>query len=228
MRMVNNGRIEVTVMKQQQREWNIFGHELTTTEMSIYLLMGVALLSGIAGIWLGLITMVPVGLALVAVCILVWKTKMTHKGIRIALLFLEAFIGLSALSGGIGLVQGVEFGWAVPLAWLAGTPFSDYTIPGLVLVIVVGGSALLAAATLFIDREWAVLISVLAGVLMVGYEVVEIISIDSNVGSDLPIALGAQLLYIVLGLLIFGLAGSLWMREYRSQRLHLRHASHAQ
>ncbi len=36
---------------------------------------------------------------------------------------------------------------------MAGTPFSDYTIPGLVLVIVVGGSALLAAATVFIHDE---------------------------------------------------------------------------
>jgi hypothetical protein len=94
-------------------------------------------------------------------------------------------------------------------------------------VIVVGGSALLAAATVFIHREWAVLVSVLAGLLMAGFEVVEVVSIDSKVGNALPTALVLQLFYVVLGLAIFGLAGYLWMGEYRSQRFHLRHASHA-
>jgi hypothetical protein len=39
--------------------------------------------------------------------------------------------------------------------------------------------------------------------------------------------LGAQLLYFALGLMVFGLAGSLWMKEYRSRHFHLTHASHA-
>jgi hypothetical protein len=218
---------EETFMNQQQREWKIFGHVTTTSELSISILMFVALLSGVAGIWVGLIANVPVALALVVVGILVWRTTMTHKVIRIALLVLEAFIGLSALGGGIGLVQGVEFGQVVPVAWLAGTPFNDYTIPGLVLVIVVGGTALLAAATVFIHREWAVLVSVLAGLLMVGFEVVEVVTIESKVGNALPMVLGAQLVWFVAGLAVFGLAGFLWMRDYRSQHFHLRHASHA-
>ena len=149
---------------------------------------------------------------------------MKHSVIRITLVVIEGFIGLSAILGGIGLLRGA---YSLPVAWLAGTPFSDYTIPGLVLVIVVGGSALLAAATVFIHREWAVLVSVLAGLLMVGYLVVEVVSLDSKVGNALPTALGLQLFYFVLGLAVFGLAGSLWMREYRSQHFHLRHVSHA-
>lgn len=92
---------------------------------------------------------------------------MKHTLVRIALVVVEALVALSAIAGGLWLVAGRS---GLPLAWLAGTPFSDYTIPGLVLVIVVGGSALLAAATVFIHREWAVLISVLAGLLMAGYE----------------------------------------------------------
>ena len=143
-------------MNQQQREWNIFGHVFTTSELGIFILMCVALLCGIAGIWIDWITNVPLALALIGVGIFVWKTPMKHKVIRIALLVLETFIWTSALAGGIGVVQGVAFGQALPLAWLAGTPFSDFTIPGLMLVIVVGGTALLAAATVFIQREWAV------------------------------------------------------------------------
>jgi hypothetical protein len=175
-----------------------------------------------------------IGLAVIALAEYLWTTEfrgqqlptMEHKVIRIALVVIEAFIGLSAIGGGIALLRG-DFMHEVPVAWLAGTPFSDYTIPGLVLVIVVGGSALLAAATVFIHREWAVLVSVLAGLLMAGYEVVEAVSLDSKVGNVLPSVLELQLLYFVLGLAIFGLAGSLWMREYRSQHFHLRHASHA-
>ncbi len=214
-------------MNQQQREWNIFGHVFTTSELGIFILMCVAFLCGIAGIWVDWITNVPLALALVGVGILVWKTPMKHKVIRIALLVLETFIWTSALAGGIGVVQGVAFGQALPLARLAGTPFSDFTIPGLVLVIVVGGTALFAAATVFIQREWAVLVSVLAGLLMAGYEVVEVVTISSKVGNGLPIVLGVQLIWFVPGLAIFGLAGYLWMKEYRNQHFHVGHASHA-
>jgi hypothetical protein len=213
-------------MNQQQREWNIFGHVLTTSDLSIYILMFVALLSGVASIWVGMIATILAAIAVLVVSILVVRTTMKHKVIRIALFVLEAFIGLSAIQGGILLLTGA-FDQYVPVAWLAGTPFSDYTIPGLVLVIVVGGSALLAAATVFIHREWTVLVSVLAGLLMVGYEVVEAVSLDSKVGNVLPTVVGMQLLWLVPGLAVFGLAGYLWMREYRSQHYHIKHASHA-
>jgi hypothetical protein len=215
---------EETIMKQQQREWNLFGHVLTTSKLGIYLLMVVALLSGIAGIWVGLISNVPLVLALVGAGILVWRSTMTHKGIRIALLVLEVFIASGAIAGGIPLMQGMAFGQRLPLALLAGTPFSDYTIPALILMIVVGGTALLAAATLFIDREWAVLVSVLAGLLMAGYEMVEAVGLDSKAGPFLPFALGIQLIWFVAGLAVFVLAGLVWMRDYRRQHFHLRHA----
>jgi hypothetical protein len=208
-------------MNQQQREWNIFGHVLTSSDFIIYILMFVALLSGVAGIWLGPIVNVLLLASIAAIAVLVWRTTQKNKVIRIALFVIEAVIGLSAIQGGIALLRG-DFMHELPVAWLAGTPFNDYTIPGLVLVIVVGGSALLAAATVFIDREWAVLVSVLAGLLMAGYEVVEVVSLDSKVGNALPIVLELQLLFFVLGLAVFGLAEFLWMREYRSQHFHLR------
>ncbi len=213
-------------MKQQQREWKIFGHTLTTSELGISTLMLVALLSGVAGIWLGPITNILVLASIAAIAVLVWRTPLKHKVIRIALFAIEAVIGLSAIQGGIALLRG-DFMNVLPVDWLAGTPFSDYTIPGLLLVIVIGGSGLLAAATVFIEREWAVLVSVLAGLMMAGYEVVEIVSIDSKVGNALPTALGLQLFFGVLGLAVFGLAGYLWMKEYGSEHFHLEHAGHA-
>jgi hypothetical protein len=174
------------------------------------------------------------GLAVIALAEYLWTTEfsgqqlppMKHEVIRMALLVVAAFIATSAIEGGVAVLGGVVFGYKLPLSWLADTPFSDYTIPGLTLAIVVGGSALLAAATVFIHREWAVLVSVVAGVVMAGYLIVEIVSIDSKLGDDLPTALAVQLFYFVLGLALIGLGGYLWRREYRGQHFHLRHASH--
>jgi hypothetical protein len=173
---------------------------------------------------------VYIGLAVIALAQYLWTTEFSgqplpprkHEVIRIALLVIAAFIATSAIEGGVAVLGGVVFGYKLPLSWLAGTPFSDYTIPGLALAVVVGGSALLAAATVFIHREWAVLFSVVAGVVMAGYLVVEIVSIDSNLGDALPTALAVQLFYLMLGVALIGLGGFLWMREYRTQHFHLR------
>ena len=179
--------------------------------------------------------MVYIGLAVIALAEYLWTTEFSgrqlparkHEVIRIALLVTAAFIATSAIAGGVAVLGGVVFGYKLPLAWLAGTPFSDYTIPGLGLAIVVGGSALLAAATVFIHREWAMLVSLVAGLMMDGYLVVEIVSIDSKLGNALPTSLAVQLFYFVLGAALIGLAGFLWMREYRSSRhFHLGHAAH--
>ena len=95
---------------------------------------------------------------------------MKHKAIRIALVVIEAFIGLGAIGGGIAILTGAFDEW-LPVAWLQGTPFSDYTIPGLLLLIVVGGGMLLAATTVYIRRKWAVLLSAAMGLVMIGFEV---------------------------------------------------------
>src|SRR3954454_21805934 len=168
--------------------------------------------------------MVYIGLAVIAMAEYLWTTEFSgrqlppkkHEVIRIALIVIAAFIATSAIAGGVALLGGVVFGYKVPLSWLAGTPFSDYTIPGLALAIVVGGSALISAATIFIHREWAVLVSVLAGLMMVGYLVVEVVSIDSKLGNDLPSSLAVQLFYLGVVLALMALGGCLWMRQYRN------------
>ena len=139
---------------------------------------------------------------------------MKHKKVRIAIVALAAFIALSAIGGGIAMLAGaMQF----PVEWLRNTPFSDYTIPALVLAIVVGGSSLLAAVTVFTGREVGVFTSLAAGLIMAGYEVVEVVTIKQIVW--------AQGLYFGLGLMLFGLAGYLWLAEYRSSHRHTRHGS---
>jgi hypothetical protein len=103
-----------------------------------------------------------------------------------------------------------------PLEWLQHTPFSDYTIPALILAIGVGGSSLIAAFMIFTGREEGVLASVAAGLIMAGYIVVEVVMLRQG-------ASWTEGLYFGLGLLISGLAAYLWRAEHRGQRLQIRH-----
>ncbi len=55
---------------------------------------------------------------------------MKQKFVRIALFALEVLAALGAVAGGLALLAGVI---RFPLEMLQGTPFGDYTIPGLIL-----------------------------------------------------------------------------------------------
>lgn len=70
---------------------------------------------------------------------------MKRSGGSVVLLTLDAFVALTALGGGVALVAGLEEG-RFPLEWLRGTPFTSYTLPGLLLAALVGGSAAVAEA----------------------------------------------------------------------------------
>lgn len=226
--VVGGGALLAAVTVYLRHRWSIFLAAAAGLIMIAWEITEVVMAQHFSAIF------VAIGLAVIALAEYLWTTESSgqelpgpsHEVMRIALVVIAAIVAVSAIDGGMALLRGA-FDQYLPVDWLAGTPFSDYTIPGLVLVIVVGGSALLAAATAFIHREWALLVSIMAGLIMAGFEVVEIISLDSKVGADLPMVLALQLVYLVLGLAIVGLAGSLWMREYRNQRFHLRHASHA-
>ena len=98
------------------------------------------------------------------------KAIVRHRGIRITLAVIETFIGLSAIGGGIAILTGAFAQW-LPTEWLQSTPFRDYTIIGLILTIVVGGGMLLAAGMVFIQREWAVLLSATTGGLPLDHRI---------------------------------------------------------
>jgi hypothetical protein len=149
---------------------------------------------------------------------------MKHKLVCIAIGVLEALIALSAIGGGIVLLAGtyqdgvlIEAGGRgqFPLEWLHNTPFSDYTIPVLILAIGVGGSSLLAAVTIFTGREIGLLASVSEGLILAGYIVVEVVMLKQGVS-------WIEGLYLGLGLLISGLATSLWMVEHRPHHFQTR------
>jgi len=90
-------------------------------------------------------------------------------GILVALLLFGA---VSSFAGG---VLGVFLdGAGVPLEYLAGTPFTTYLVPGLVLGIVVGGTQLVGAIALIRKRQTALLLSAVAGFGMLAWIFVEI------------------------------------------------------
>ena len=149
---------------------------------------------------------------------------MKQKRIRITIFVLDMLLALTAIAGGIGLVSG---GIAVPLNWLQGSPFNDYTIPGLALAIIVGGGSLFAAITILTGSETGVLASALAGLFIIGFESVEVAVIDRFGESWLLLAVVLQAVYIALGLVIFGLSTFLWMAEFRGQHFAARQASHS-
>jgi hypothetical protein len=129
---------------------------------------------------------------------------MGAQGVRITLVVVNLFAAVSAIVGAVGLLIGFM---EIPLSELEGTPFTDFTVPALLLGIVVGGSALVAAAiALFGPRRLEALASAAAGCIMVGWMTVEV----AMVGLDVWV----QAAYFVVGLLMIGLAGLLQWTEF--------------
>jgi len=69
-----------------------------------------------------------------------------EKWIRRTLGGLLLLVAVNALGGGIYGLTGAK---DVPTTWLEGSPFHDYVIPSIILVVCVGGTALLAALAVF-------------------------------------------------------------------------------
>lgn len=118
-----------------------------------------------------------------------------HRGLRRTLLLgLNLFLGATAVAGGAALITG----WIkMPASSLTGSPFSDYTIPGVLLVIAVGGTAMLAAWLVHLGARTGVPASLVAGGTIIVFEAVE----WSVIGFA-----WLQAAYMTVGLLIITLA----------------------
>jgi hypothetical protein len=131
-------------------------------------------------------------------------TTKNNWGVRTALLVLDLFVGLTAVIGGLAILLGAI---QMPGEWLHHTPFSSYRVPGMVLAVIVGGSALVAAVAVMVRSVWDAIASLVAGVILVGWIVSEV--------AMLGFQSGLQPLYFVIGLLMIGLATRLFMNEWR-------------
>lgn len=113
------------------------------------------------------------------------------------LIFLILFQGLSGILGGIGLISDPTGELLqIPLSWLDGSPFSDYLIPGLFLLIVLGFLPLVISYGLWKQLRWSWFGSLLLGIVLIIWVVVEILIIGYH--SQPPL----QLIYGSIGSLI--------------------------
>lgn len=107
------------------------------------------------------------------------------------LLGLLLFNGLSATGGGLALMTG----WIPEQEpWLRDTDFTSNYFPGVILLAVVGGSSLIAAASLVKRSEGWQLASILAGFIMVFWIIGEVASIRAFHF--------LQVIYVVTGALV--------------------------
>ncbi|MEZ4571780.1 MAG: hypothetical protein R2849_15890 [Thermomicrobiales bacterium] len=112
------------------------------------------------------------------------------------LLVLDVFVALTAIGGGIALAIGLE-GDRFPLEWLDGTLFRSYVMPGLILSVVVGGSAAIAAVMMIGDRSLGGGASMIAGAMLVGFIVVELVVLNDQARWT-----RTEIFYLAVGLLM--------------------------
>lgn len=126
-----------------------------------------------------------------------------NSSLRVLLIVLLAFLGLTSVAGGIGLLTG---GGAPGLELLRGSPFSDYTVPGLSLLVIVGGGGLAAAVLVMREHALGLAAAGLAGLAFFFFEVVQVLVIGHQTGA----ALAWQVFGFILALAIMLLAAILW------------------
>jgi hypothetical protein len=91
----------------------------------------------------------------------------THASlVRRTLGSLLAFGAINAFAGGYYGLSGAS---GVPVEWLDGSPFANYFIPSLILLIVVGGSFMTAAVAVFARFRFARPAALAAVVIVTGW-----------------------------------------------------------
>lgn len=107
--------------------------------------------------------------------------------------------GVSGVVGGLGLVldpSGASLG--IPVDWLEGSAFSDYLIPGLILLLVLGVGPLVALVAAWRQRPWAWHATVSVGVALVVWLAVEIVTIGYHPRPPLQLTYGLLALAILV------------------------------
>jgi hypothetical protein len=96
----------------------------------------------------------------------------SHRtAIRYSLGGLLAFGAVNAFGGAYYGLSGAK---GVPTEWLQGSPFPDYFVPSLILLIVVGGSFVVAAFAVFAGLRRARLAAFAAGLIVLGWLAVQL------------------------------------------------------
>jgi hypothetical protein len=138
----------------------------------------------------------------------------TTRSFNIILSVLQMFVGITAILGGFGLVSDPSgAGMEVPLKLLENSLFTNYLIPGVVLLIVIGvGNVLGGIATFYRHRHFGNIAIFLGGSLVL-YILIEI-GIIGLLNFSQPLYFILGVVEIILGLKLPRLAkteGQIWV-----------------
>lgn len=136
-----------------------------------------------------------------------------RRWMRRVVTMLCLFTGLTALAGGIELTAWrTGASWLPPLSVLRDTPFSDFFVPGALLLVFVGLTNLLAALLEGRRSRWGELAAMVAGVAILAWIVSEMVLLSS-------VSL-MEAAYLLIGAAT--VAGAAWLFAHRraSVRVH--------
>ena len=115
---------------------------------------------------------------------------------------LQVFIGLGGVGGGFGLVtepSGANLGFLVE--WLSKSPFSDYLVPGLVLLVVIGVGSVAGGVLSILRYRYASEIAAVLGAFLVIWITAQVWRIGLTIWLQ-PLYFGLGVVELALGLLL--------------------------
>jgi hypothetical protein len=128
----------------------------------------------------------------------------------LALLVLTAVQAVGAMGGGISLVRDPVNNIGLPVSLLEGTPFKDYLIPGLILLLVVGLFSLFVFVGLLLKWKAAWWLSLASGSGLVIWIIAEVALLGYLPGSGIAL----QIVFGLVGVAIVVLALTRPTRRY--------------
>ena len=126
-------------------------------------------------------------------------TTIKNKPLRIFLAYLLAFVAINAFGGGIYGLAGAK---DIPPEWLYGSPFHSYNMPALFLFVVIGGTCITASVLLFKRSHYSLLVTMLAGSLLILWIIVQVVIIGYV--SWMQPAIFLTGIFILLSCLLYG------------------------
>jgi hypothetical protein len=102
---------------------------------------------------------------------------MLRKLDRIVIVLVSAAVGLQAIIPGWQIMtDGSVYGFKLPTGWLSDAwPLRDYTVAGLILLVVVGGGSLLTACIAAFREKAGFVAALFMGLVLVGWIAGELI-----------------------------------------------------
>jgi hypothetical protein len=108
----------------------------------------------------------------------------------------DGLLALLAVWGGVSLIVGAP-GFRLPVEWLASVGLGSWVLPGVELIVVIGGVLGWAAVACWRAAPHAPTVSLLAGVVLFAWLVVQLVVIGPRTPAQVLTA-AADLLVIVL------------------------------